>query len=233
MFAGPNGSGKSTLIYEIGLQFKLGYLINADDIESDLNTKHYIDCSTLFPRSLYQIEWLNFLEERTGDPRFQSYNFQGIHIRNNYLISAQKINSYQAALIAEFFREKLCLENHTFSFETVMSHKSKLDFMRKAKDKGFKVYLYFICTQDPEINKQRVKNRMIKGGHNVPENKVEERYYRSLELLSDAFLMADRTFILDSSNKNRDVIIEKKDNEIIVHQQYVPEWIGLYVLDKL
>ena len=233
MFAGPNGSGKSTLIHEIGLQFKLGYLINTDDIESDLNTKHYIDCSTLFPRLLSQIEWLNFLEENKGDSRFQSNNFQRISIRNNYLISDQKINSYQAALIAEFFREKLRLENHIFSFETVMSHKSKLDFMRKAKENGFKVYLYFICTQDPEINKQRVKNRIKKGGHNVPENKVEERYYRSLELLSEAFLIADRAFILDSSNKNRDVIIEKKDNEIIVHQQYVPEWIGLYVLDKL
>ena len=67
----------------------------------------------------------------------------------------------------------------------------------------------------------------------MPEKKVEERYDRSLELLSEAFLIAYRAFILDSSNKNRDVIIEKKDNEIIVHQQYVPEWIGLYVLDKL
>lgn len=233
MFAGPNGSGKSTLIHEIGLQFNLGYLINADTIESDLNTKHYIDCSALFPRILTQIDWLKFLEENKEDPRFLSNNFQGISIRNNYLICSQKINSYQAALIAEFFREKLCLENHTFSFETVMSHKSKLDFMRKAKVNGFKVYLYFICTQDPEINVQRIKNRIIKGGHPVPEKKVEDRYYRSLELLSEAFLIADRAFILDSSNKNRDVIIEKKDNEIIFHQQYIPEWIGLYVLDKL
>ena len=67
----------------------------------------------------------------------------------------------------------------------------------------------------------------------MPEKKVEERYDRSLELLSEAFLIAYRAFILDSSNKNRDVIIEKKGNEIIFYQQYVPEWIGLYVLDKL
>lgn len=65
MFAGPNGSGKSTLIYEIGLQFNLGYLINADTIESDLNTKRYIDCSSLFPRKLTQNEfactfWINY-----------------------------------------------------------------------------------------------------------------------------------------------------------------------------
>lgn len=86
MFAEPNGSGKSTLIHEIGLQFNLGYLINADTIESDLNTKRYIDCSALFPRILTQNEWLKFLEAYKGDPSFQSNNFQGIYI----LASARK-----------------------------------------------------------------------------------------------------------------------------------------------
>lgn len=47
--------------------------------------------------------------------------------------------------------------------------------------KGFKSYLYFICTKDLGINKQRVKNRISEGGHAVSDQKIEQRYYRSLE----------------------------------------------------
>ena len=57
----------------------------------------------------------------------------------------------------------------TFSFETVMSHHSKVSFLKEVKQAGFKTYLYFICTQDPEINQKRVLNRVSKGGHSVDE----------------------------------------------------------------
>lgn len=45
IFAGPNGSGKSTLIYsfEKGLKLNLGFFINADEIEKDLNNHRKID----------------------------------------------------------------------------------------------------------------------------------------------------------------------------------------------
>ena len=47
-------------------------------------------------------------------------------------------------------------------------------------------YLYYIATSDPYINISRVKNRVILKGHDVPEDKITNRYYRSLGFLKEA-----------------------------------------------
>ena len=60
----------------------------------------------------------------------------------------------------------------SFSFETVMSHPSKIKELKKAKEKGYRIYLYFVCTDDAEINVNRVANRIEKGGHPVDVYKI-------------------------------------------------------------
>lgn len=233
MFAGPNGSGKSTLIDEIRKNYDIGYYINADIIESDLNDKGYLVCSHFSSAILTQQMWEEFKSLYKEDTRFDPSVFDTIKITDNILTVENKLNSYTAALIAEFFRISLIDSSSSFSFETVMSHPSKIEFLQKAKENGFKTYLYFIATQDPDININRVKIRVKKGGHDVSHTKITERYYRSLDLLKDAFMLADRAFILDSSNQSRDVILEKNEKDLILHNKTVPEWIVKCLLDKL
>jgi len=211
-FAGPNGSGKTTLIKQIRKQFNIGYYINADIIEAQLNSKKYIECTQYFPGTLGHADWLQYLKSTEGDNRMKALSWDGISLKEGIFVSRQPVNSYHAAVIAAFFREKLLLKEHTFSFETVMSHDSKVSFLKEAKKHGFKTYLYFICTQDPEINKQRIKNRVRTGGHDVLMQKIEHRYLRSLDLLYEAFSIADRAFILDNSEESRSVILEKKED---------------------
>jgi predicted ABC-type ATPase len=64
-----------------------------------------------------------------------------------------------------------------------MSHFSKIDFMRKASENGFKVYCYFVCTSDPDINLNRVANRIQQGGHAVDPEKIVSRYLDHLDIL--------------------------------------------------
>jgi predicted ABC-type ATPase len=233
MFAGPNGSGKSTLIAQIGNQYNLGFTINADVIKNLLDTQNYFNCSVFYPDTLFQDDWESFLLANKSDHRYSEQLKNKLSIRDNVFVCKNTINSYEAALVATFFREHLLQNKFTFSFETVMSHPSKVEFLNKAKKAGFKTYLYFICTQDPEINKQRVLNRVEKGGHNVDAKKIEDRYYRSLDLLFDAFQIADRAFILDSSNQYRTVVLEKKAGNKIVYEETLPDWVIIYLLDKL
>jgi predicted ABC-type ATPase len=87
----------------------------------------------------------------------------------------------------------------SFSFETVMSHRSKVDFMIRADDAGYDVTIYFVCTSDPEINVRRVENRVSRGGHDVPHERIVARYWRTLELLPYAALVARRTVLFDNS----------------------------------
>ncbi|AFL85057.1 hypothetical protein Belba_2503 [Belliella baltica DSM 15883] len=232
MFAGPNGSGKSTLIQEVKKNYKVGIFINADEIEAQLNQHKFLNTSAYSNKIIQQKEWESFINTiKMTDPRVGE-QLPIINFTDEFLICKNGLNSYHAALIAEFFRIKLLEDDKTFSFETVMSHPSKIDFLKKAKSAGFTTYLYFICTQDYKINIQRIINRVENGGHHVDEQKTIQRYYRSLELLYDAFIIADRAFVIDSSNRNRDVIVEKNKNKITIHNQNAPTWVAKYLLDK-
>ena len=75
--------------------------------------------------------------------------------------------------------------------------------MKRAVEVGYKVYLYFVSTESPEINKYRVKLRVKQGGHTVPEDKIESRYYRSLGLLKEAADIAYQAFFFDNSIDNQ------------------------------
>ena len=62
-----------------------------------------------------------------------------------------------------------CLEENTsFVFETVFSSQEKLDFLKKAKEAGFFIRFFYVCTNNPQINVLRVTQRFLNGGHEVP-----------------------------------------------------------------
>lgn len=110
------------------------------------------------------------------------------------------MDSYLAARIIDFIRLEFLKLKISFTFETVMSHISKVEFLKAAQEQGFKTYLYYVSTVDPEINIARVQYRVTTGGHPVPEQKIRDRYYRSMGLLMQAVEMTDRTFIFDNSS---------------------------------
>lgn len=236
MFAGPNGSGKSTFIKAIQQECSIGFYINADDIEYLLKTKGNLCCSSFIPEEISQVNWDTFITANEGDMRYEYIKSAKVTIKNNILyVLSTELNSYVAAFIAEFFRYQLLNLEKSFSFETVMSHSSKVNFLHEAKEKGFKTYLYFICTSDPEINKSRVKLRVSKGGHDVAEDKIEKRYYASLDLLKDAFLAVDRAYICDSSieGEEQSILFEKNGEEVKFHKEIVPQWILDYLINHI
>ncbi len=87
----------------------------------------------------------------------------------------------------------------SFSYETVMSHRSKVDFFGRARTDGYKTYLYFVCTNSAELNVARVRSRVRSGGHSVPEEKILERYMRSVALAREAISNSYRAYIFDNS----------------------------------
>ena len=148
------------------------------------------------------------------------------------------INSYFASATVDFLRQKLLERRVSFTFETVMSHPSKVDLLRHAQTAGYRTYLYFIATDDPEINISRVRNRVKLGGHDVPEDRIASRYYRSLDLLLDAIRHTNRAYVFDNSSDNRDrkhtwlaEITDGKELEMKTDQ--VPAWFKRSVLDKI
>jgi hypothetical protein len=69
----------------------------------------------------------------------------------------------KAQLIADDRREACIQAKRSFSFETVMSHPSKLEVLLRAKQAGFFVQLFFVGTEDPQISIHRVALRVAQG----------------------------------------------------------------------
>ncbi|MGM0582200.1 MAG: zeta toxin family protein [Bacteroidota bacterium] len=235
LFAGPNGSGKSTLIEEIQSQFSIGYFINADVIEEDLKKNNFLNISSYLSETTAHSDWINYCQKHKEDPFLSKFHSNHIEISSDgkQLICTGEINSYAASFIASFFRNILASNRQSFSFETVMSHRSKIDFLEKMKLKGYKTYLYFICTMDPQINVERVLKRVKKGGHNVDNQKIIDRYYKSLSHLNLAFKISDRAYVIDSTSLKNSIILEKKDDKLIFHNKSAPEWVMEYLLKFL
>ncbi len=202
MFAGPNGSGKSTIINHLPPQF-IGAYLNADELEKILNQTHILDLSS-YHQLLNASALLSFLKDKQKTIHQQHYPLLA-HVPE--LLSEQRIrfakadiDSYLAARIIDFIRYEFLRLKISFTFETVMSHESKVAFLKDAQLQGFKTYLYYVETLSPEINIARVQYRVSTGGHAVPEDKIRARYVRSMDLLMQAVAATDRTFIFDNSS---------------------------------
>ena len=113
----------------------------------------------------------------------------------------------KAANRAKEMREE-CLTNTTsMAIETVFSTPEKVDFVQRAKIAGFFIRLFFVCTNDPSINAQRVALRVMEGGHDVPIPKIISRYYRSIANCVEVVPLIDRVYFNDNSKTNADPLL--------------------------
>ncbi len=134
----------------------------------------------------------------------------------------------KAAQHSTELRYKCLEEKKNFVFETVFSSDEKLEFIRKAKDAGFFIRFFFVCTEKPSINVLRVTNRFLTGGHEVPISKIVTRYYKSLANAAVAISIVDRAYIYDNSVDNQlpKLICRMVDGTL--YKQYaeiLPNWV--------
>lgn len=238
IFSGPNGSGKSTLSESVknnkNPRIKLGIFVNADDIEREIGTTGKLDFSN-YSIEVSNSELHDFIVQNGMSPKklAEIDLTKEFVVRKNVIDYKGKINSYIAADIAAFVRTKLLISGISFSFETVFSHESKLEIMRVARELGYRIYLYFITTKDPEININRVKIRVAKNGHPVPENRIIDRYYKSLELLYPAVKISNRAFVFDNSGRYYELIAEIIEGKTVnITDNETPDWFIKYVYNQ-
>lgn len=232
MIAGPNGSGKSTIINQLSSQFNTGVYLNADDLEKEFNEKGYINLD------IYNLKdtdsFKSFVENHTLTVKaLKSDSNVNLELSSNIIKNIGKMNSYKASIIVDFIRTQLIESSQKLTFETVMSHHSKIDFLNFANKLGYKSYLYFVGTDSVDINVKRVEERSKKGGHFVSPDKIRSRYLLSMGLLKDAIKSTYRTFIFDNSEKAPVLILEIfKGEEITFHHNEIPLWIDKYLFQK-
>ena len=105
----------------------------------------------------------------------------------------------KAVRYATDIREECIANGRSLIFETVLSAPDKISFIRRAKEKGFFIRLFFIATDNPKINAARIAQRVMKGGHDVPISKIISRYYKSIANCSLLVPDVDRLYVYDNS----------------------------------
>lgn len=112
--------------------------------------------------------------------------------------------------------EELLQKEVDFAFETTLSAKSYISIVKKAQAEGYFVTLIYFWLNSIELAKQRVRNRVSEGGHNIPEDVIERRYVRGIKNLFEIYLnKCDNVMMFDNSNKLPLLIIKKESNEEI------------------
>ena len=233
MFAGPNGSGKSTIKDTLPSQW-LGVYINADDMEKSIRANGFLNLED-FEVVADADELQAFFAASTllAKAGLAAQAQQSTLVGGRVQFSGVEVNSYLASVLADFIRHKLLASQVSFTFETVMSSPDKVAFLHKAQQAGYRTYLYFVATEDPDINVSRVKYRVQMGGHPVAEDKIRSRYIRSLELLPEAVAYADRAYIFDNSGAERAWIAEvTQGTEIEIKTDQMPAWFKTALWDK-
>ncbi len=226
MFAGPNGSGKSRLNNYVHKKW-LGVYVNADEIEKQLHEN-----GVLLKDFQVELDDSTFLVGFKETCSSRNQELPGISCKHGLVkVNGKEINSYYAAMIAELIRFYLLQKRISFTFETVMSHGSKVAFLKLAKEKGFRTYLYFIATEDPQINVSRVAKRVESGGHDVPKDKIINRYHRAIKLLPTALKVVDRGYVFDNSGDDVEWIAEsanlrnEESTRLEIKAEEFPCWI--------
>lgn len=149
---------------------------------------------------------------------------------------AEAEHGAEAAGLAVRRRVELLEARQSFVTETVFSHPSKLELVRDARRRGFRVLLYHVGVASGELARARVATRVETGGHDVPPDKVEARYVRTQRLVPRAAGLAHRAFVFDNSGQGGTThrhVLTLARGRITRATEPVPAWVEDAYADTL
>lgn len=126
------------------------------------------------------------------------------------LATEMRIGAYEAADLAAALRASLIKQGESFAFETVLSDPvgAKVAELADASRRGVHIVMLFIRIDSPATSKQRVAMRAMQGGHDVPDEKLEARFARTLANLERAIAVLPVVVIFDNTDLARPFRLE-------------------------
>lgn len=122
--------------------------------------------------------------------------------------------------------------HHTVGVETVLSTDKYRTLVEVARSGGFEICLIYVMVRSPELNIERVKLRVARGGHDVPREKITARFHRSLAQLPWFLDHADRAYIFDNSGAEPRQVAEKLRDGAIALDPNAPEALRRALADQ-
>lgn len=157
---------------------------------------------------------------------------------NEHFGNQEPETAYDAARLAERIRQHHVENANSFIFETVLSDPvgAKVQFLEDAKqDRGFFVSVHFIGISSANLSQARVIQRVQKGGHDVPDEKISSRFPRTLKNLQRLLPVADELTIYDNSEVARPhrVVAYFQNGDLSSLSDDIPDWLEFLNLPSL
>ncbi len=161
---------------------------------------------------------------------FSHLQAAGLRFVNADVIARElRMDAYTAATVADGLRRQLIEQRESFVFETVFSDPvgEKLKFLEEAGQAGYNSILCFIGIASADVSEQRVAMRTTRGGHDVPNEKLRERYPRTMANLRDAIRRLPNVWIFDNGDLRRPfrlAAVFENGSQMLLNKP-VPEWL--------
>ena len=120
--------------------------------------------------------------------------------------------------LKEYFEKSI-----SFNQETTLCGKTIVKNIHRARELGYEVELNYVGVDSSDTAKKRVRQRVLAGGHGIPDEDIERRYTESISNLSKVIPLCHRVKIYDNSRSFRK-IASFVDGICINKAEDIPEW---------
>lgn len=121
-------------------------------------------------------------------------------------------------------------DRQSFIGETTLCGKSILKNIQSAHDAGYKIDIFYVGLNSPELAKQRVHNRMAHGGHGISDEDIERRYYASFENLNSILPLCHSVTFFDNTDRFQKIAIYTNGAGLIFDSNVpLPSWFTTYI----
>lgn len=147
------------------------------------------------------------------------------YLNPDFVQRVYNLNAHGAGRkIIEFVEQRLADRVGRFALETTLSSQQSLNIIALAKKLDWEVQLIYLGVGSVDIQLERIRGRVAKGGHDIPEATVRRRYDRSLERLREAATMVDAVTVFDNGDVKLLPLFSLRNGKLKWETVDLPEW---------
>lgn len=137
----------------------------------------------------------------------------------------EKVSIQAGRLMLNRIKE-LINKGETFAFETTLSSRYFVEFIRNAKEEDYEIVLLFLMLNSVNLAIERVETRVKEGGHNIPTDVIKRRYDNGMKNFFSRYIeIVDKWFLVDNSGESFQFVAEGTKDGLIIKNEDI--WLDL------
>lgn len=152
-----------------------------------------------------------------------------IYINPDILAAQEGGDFIKGARSALLLRERNLKQGLSFVFESTFSGNSEIRLLKEAKLKHYKINGVLVGTDNIDLNLKRISERVVTGGHFVPDEDVRRRAGRVLSNYPSILELTDRLYLVDNTRKYPKIQAVIKNGELKLRNHNFASWINVFL----